>query len=221
VRDNRDPEKLGQLEVEVPSVLGETTRWALPCVPYAGPQVGWFALPPVGANVWVEFEGGDPEHPIWSGCFWGEDELPLSVSGPEVRMFKTEGATLSISGLEQDGLVKGVALKVETPLVEEPLTITLTAEGIEINHNNQATIKLTANEIQLSGQGSLVTLKGESVELKNGQSVQQIASDGIDLKSGTAEIELGASGIDLKNGAQSIQLSAASVSVNNGALEVI
>ena len=48
----------------------------MPCAPFAGSGVGFFALPPVGANVWVEFEGGDPDYPIWSGCFWGAGEVP-------------------------------------------------------------------------------------------------------------------------------------------------
>jgi len=38
--------------------------------------VGLFFLPPKGANVWVEFEGGDPDYPIWSGCFWSDGEVP-------------------------------------------------------------------------------------------------------------------------------------------------
>jgi len=221
VIDNKDPDKLGQIKVEVPSVLGETTRWALPSVPYAGPKVGLFILPPVGANVWVEFEAGDPEYPIWSGCFWGENELPISTSVPDIKMLKTEGATLAISSIEEEGLKKGVQLKVETPLVEQPLTITLTAEGVEINNNNKTIVKLTAEDIQLNIEASKVTLKADSVELQNNQTTAKIASDSIDLKSGTAEVQLSASGISLKNGAQSIQLSAASVSVNNGALEVM
>jgi uncharacterized protein involved in type VI secretion and phage assembly len=48
----------------------------MPCTPYAGRDVGFFAIPPVNSNVWVEFEQGDPDYPIWSGCFWGMNELP-------------------------------------------------------------------------------------------------------------------------------------------------
>ena len=70
---------LGRVQVSVPAVLGDgRLSWAMPCVPYAGSQVGFFAIPPVGANVWVEFEGGDPDYPIWSGCFWGTGEVPAT-----------------------------------------------------------------------------------------------------------------------------------------------
>ena len=59
VEKNVDPERLGRLQLSVPVVLQDvSTGWALPCVPYAGPGVGLFAIPPVGASVWVEFEGG-------------------------------------------------------------------------------------------------------------------------------------------------------------------
>ena len=78
VANNIDPQMMGRVQVSVPSVLGEgQLSWAMPCVPYAGSGVGFFAIPPNGANVWVEFEAGDPDYPIWSGCFWGMGEAPV------------------------------------------------------------------------------------------------------------------------------------------------
>jgi uncharacterized protein involved in type VI secretion and phage assembly len=63
-----------------PAVAGMTTNWALPCMPYAPPQGGVMFLPPVGAPVWIEFEAGDPDTPIWSGCFWERTEdMPTVV----------------------------------------------------------------------------------------------------------------------------------------------
>lgn len=80
---NDDPERLGRLQLQVPSVLGRTvvTGWATPCVPYGGaPGRGMLFLPEVGAGVWVEFEEGDLEFPVWTGTFWskpdGDSELP-------------------------------------------------------------------------------------------------------------------------------------------------
>lgn len=59
VLKNQDPLSLGRLQVSVPAVLGEgSLSWAMPCVPYAGKDVGFFMLPSEGSNVWVEFEGG-------------------------------------------------------------------------------------------------------------------------------------------------------------------
>ena len=74
VTRNKDPLVLGRIEVSVPSILGEgKLAWAMPCVPFAGYNAGFFAAPPINSNVWVEFEAGDPTLPIWSGCFWGQD----------------------------------------------------------------------------------------------------------------------------------------------------
>lgn len=88
-----DPEKLGRVRVRVPAVLGDAELWALPCVPYAGKDVGVWLPPPVGASVWVEFEGGDPSRPIWVGCFWAKGELPADFA-PDVRGVRTEEGEL-------------------------------------------------------------------------------------------------------------------------------
>ncbi len=74
VRDNNDPERLGRCRLEVPAVLGvgneNWSDWAWPCFPYGGnDDVGMFLVPEEGASVWAEFEGGDPQYPIWSGVW--------------------------------------------------------------------------------------------------------------------------------------------------------
>jgi len=84
-----DPSTL-RIRAEVPAVLGTTpSGWCLPCLPYAGPGMGLFALPEVGAAVWVEFEGGDVSFPIWAGCFWRTSEQPGDAS-PTVRGLVTK-----------------------------------------------------------------------------------------------------------------------------------
>lgn len=96
VVDNRDPTWRGRLQVKVPAVMGEQAVWALPCTPYAGREVGFFALPEVDVGVWVEFEAGDPSYPIWVGCFWADGAIPPADAVPEVKFLKTEKATLRI-----------------------------------------------------------------------------------------------------------------------------
>lgn len=73
----------------VPAVLGDTeTGWAMPCVPYAGPQTGLAFLPAVGSGVWIEFEGGDVSYPIWVGGYWRTGEFPQGA-GKNVRVIVT------------------------------------------------------------------------------------------------------------------------------------
>lgn len=68
-----DPQQLGRIKAYVPRLFGDAeTGWAMPCAPYGGPDRGFYAVPEVGAGVWIEFEGGDPSRPIWSGTWWGK-----------------------------------------------------------------------------------------------------------------------------------------------------
>lgn len=70
-----------RVKASVPSVLGGVVSgWASPCVPYAGPQVGFMMLPDIGSGVWIEFEGGDVSFPIWTGCYWNAGDIPSTAA---------------------------------------------------------------------------------------------------------------------------------------------
>jgi hypothetical protein len=140
VEDNVDPLMLGRVKVSVPAVLGDgRLSWALPCAPFAGSGVGLFLLPPVGANIWVEFEAGDPDYPIWSGCFWGQGEVPAQPATAQMKVFKTTGVTITVSEAPGAG---GVTLEVTPPVVSTPLKIVLDASGIALS-NSAAKITMT------------------------------------------------------------------------------
>ena len=147
VENNIDPLMLGRIQVSAPAVLGDTTlAWAMPCVPYAGSGVGLFLIPPVGANVWVEFEGGDPDYPIWTGCFWGVGEAPATPAIPQMKVLKTDGITLTLSDLPGAG---GLTIEVNPPVVATPLKLVFDATGIELS-NGVAKIKLTPASVSVN-----------------------------------------------------------------------
>lgn len=104
VKANEDPERRGRLQLIVPAVLGDAVIWALPCVPYAGPNVGFYAMPPVDAGVWVEFEAGDPSYPIWVGCYWASRAIPQQDAKPHIKYLKTE--SLCIRFDDQEGVLE-------------------------------------------------------------------------------------------------------------------
>jgi uncharacterized protein involved in type VI secretion and phage assembly len=108
VAGNQDPTSRGRLLVKVPAVLGNLAVWAMPCVPYAGQQIGFFSLPPEGSGVWVEFEGGDPSYAIWTGCFWADGELP-DVSGPEIKLWKTDSLTIRLDDSADELLIQNTS----------------------------------------------------------------------------------------------------------------
>ena len=93
---NSDSQKIGRLEVTCGAVLGDAVVWAMPCVPYAGPNVGMHFIPPVKAGVWIEFEGGDVSRPIWSGCYWSKGDLPGDATSADVKLIATGQASFKI-----------------------------------------------------------------------------------------------------------------------------
>lgn len=106
VADKDDPENMGRIRANIPDILkDETSSWALPCAPYAGPDAGFFAVPPVGAGVWIEFEAGDVSRPIWSGGWWPRGDAPEPEEGragtQATKVLKTESG-LNLA-LDDDG----------------------------------------------------------------------------------------------------------------------
>lgn len=158
VTNNIDPEFIGRLQVIVPDVVGLLpSSWALPCVPLAGPTgppMGVYMVPPIGAGVWVEFEHGDPDKPIWTGCRWGTtaDVPPLAKLGLPVSpsiVFQTAGQnTISISDLP--GPTGGILIQSVTGA-----TITINDLGIIIQNGQGASIAMTGPTITVN-EGALI-----------------------------------------------------------------
>jgi uncharacterized protein involved in type VI secretion and phage assembly len=156
VLNNVDPEQRGRLLVQVPDVLGlGTSSWAMPNVPFAGPQMGAYVIPVIGAGVWVEFEGGDPDFPIWTGGFWGSAaEVPaLALAGlpasPNV-VLQTQGQnTLMLSDVPGTG---GIMLKSTTGAM-----ILINDTGITISNGKGATIVLAGPTVTVNAGALVVT----------------------------------------------------------------
>lgn len=133
VENPLDPKGEGRIQVSVPDVLGEgRMAWAMPCVPYAGKGVGFFAIPPINANVWVEFERGDPDYPIWSGCFWHTGEAPEPLPGPQqiaAKILKTDTVTMKLDDTPGIG---GFSLEIILPPPAGMAKIEAKASGLTI-----------------------------------------------------------------------------------------
>lgn len=101
VANNVDPVQLGRLQVLMPDVLGPMpSGWALPCLPPGGMP----ALPEVGSDVWIEFEGGDVDRPIWCGVFWSD-----ASQTPEALRLPSSHDTLSLRTRDGAGIEIGPA----------------------------------------------------------------------------------------------------------------
>jgi uncharacterized protein involved in type VI secretion and phage assembly len=214
VTDTQDPLGRGRIRARVPAISDKDLTWAEPCTPYAGPKVGWYAIPPPGANVWIEFERGDPDYPIWSGCFWGSGDpetMPPEATAPEVKVFQTDKMALALDDQEVR-----LTVKIETEAGE--MKLVMDKEGIVLTAD-QVTLTVSKDKIELSKAPATLEV-AEAITLKKAAASLAL-SDSIALKNGGASVELSAAAVDLKNGASSVALSPASVSINKGALEVM
>jgi uncharacterized protein involved in type VI secretion and phage assembly len=143
VTDNRDPLMLGRVRARVQDVLGDNdSGWALPSLPYAGNGVGLFLIPPVDASVWIEFEHGDPDYPIWTGCFWSQGELPATPAVAEMKVLKTDAGTITINDLPGVG-----GITIET---NAGMKIVINMQGIEINDGIGGKIKLVGPQVSIN-----------------------------------------------------------------------
>ena len=145
-----DPENRARLQAVVPDVFGsEPSGWAMPAVPFAGPRSGFVALPPVGAGVWIEFEQGNPDYPIWSGCWWGSaGEMPAVVMPgiqtiDQIALVTTGGHSVLISDVP--GPTGGIALRTGGA------RISITDAGIVIDNGQGAAITLSGNVVHVTG----------------------------------------------------------------------
>ena len=152
VMSNIDPMQMGRLMVQVPDVTSLAPgSWAMPCVPIAGIQNGMFAMPLIGSGVWIEYEQGDPDYPIWVGCFWGSAaEIPaLARLTPPVVS----------------------AITLQTPL-QNGLTISDLpgpTGGIMIKSATGATLIVNDTGIYIqNGKGASLVMVGPSVTINNG-----------------------------------------------------
>lgn len=157
VVNNLDPENRGRIQAIVPDVQGIIpTTWAMPCLPAAGKGSGSFFVPEMGSGVWIEFEQGDPDYPIWTGCFWGmTGELPEMgiVSPPPTpnMVFQTTGRnSITVFGAPGGGITI-CAGPISSPTSPR---IMVTQAGIVIT-NGQASITLAGPSVTINN-GALV-----------------------------------------------------------------
>ena len=157
VLSNVDPMQKGRIMVSCPSVMGVTpSSWAMPCFPVTGLQMGTWWLPQIGAGVWVEFEQGDVDYPIWSGCWFGSaaDVPALTLAAPPgVPNFviQTQAQnTIMISDVP--GPTGGILFKTTTGAM-----ISINDLGITISNGKGATIVLTGPTVNINA-GALTVI---------------------------------------------------------------
>ena len=156
VVQNVDPELRGRIMCIVPDVLGLVpSGWCEACTPLAGPTGpprGVYLVPPLGAGVWVEFEHGDPDKPIWTGCRFAPGNVPpLALAGipvdPNICIQSLLQHMIMISDMPPTPLTGGIILKSTTGAM-----IVVNDSGIYISN----------------GKGAMITMVGPSIDFNLG-----------------------------------------------------
>jgi hypothetical protein len=170
VLNNQDPSNLGRLQATVPEVLGEIpTGWAIPAAPYAGTGAGFFAVPLVGAGVWIEFEAGDVSRPIWSGAWWAAGEVPMNEQGvparPETKILRSDfGLLIALDDTAQtitlsDALgLNLMTIKVLEGTIEVHSAVRVVLEAPIIQHGQGAAHPAVLGDLLLLYLNQLVTM---------------------------------------------------------------
>ena len=152
VVNNIDPEQIGRIQAIVPAVLGLLpSSWAMPCVAVAGINMGLFTVPPVGSGVWIEFERGDPEYPVWVGGYWGS-----AAETPALARAVPPG----LAGITLQTTLKNGIVVSDTP---GP------TGGILIQTTGGATISVSDFGITISnGKGAVISMLGPTTDINAG-----------------------------------------------------
>jgi len=154
VINNIDPEQIGRIQAIVPAVSNVVpTSWAMPCVPFAGKAEGFFAIPQIGSGVWMEFEGGDPDKPIWVGGFWGVfAEVPVLAQvpppippGQNVCIQTTLQNMMMVSDAPPTPITGGIVLKSATGAM-----IVVNDTGIYIQNGKGASITMIGPAVDIN-----------------------------------------------------------------------
>ncbi|OOG37543.1 baseplate assembly protein [Rhodanobacter sp. C05] len=142
--------QMGRLMVMVPDVSNVLpSTWAMPCMPFGGIQSGMFVTPAIGSGVWIEFEQGNADYPIWVGCFWGSAaEVPaLALAAPPGLQNMVLQTMLQNTVMISDapGPTGGILLKSMTGAL-----ISINEIGITISNGQGATIVMAGPAVTIN-----------------------------------------------------------------------
>jgi hypothetical protein len=164
VIDNVDPELRGRIKAQVPDVYGELPGpWALPAMPVTSLEGGVFAVPGIGASVWIEFEQGRAAFPVWTGGFWpNPGEVPAtSALGADTKIVLQ---TSLGNFLVLDDETEGVTLQTSVGH-----SIMLNAEGITIKTSTGNLLSVSDAGITMTtAEGGSISIAGEVVMINDG-----------------------------------------------------
>jgi uncharacterized protein involved in type VI secretion and phage assembly len=180
VTDLGDPENLGRVRVQLPTLGDQTSDWARLVTPMAGKERGLFLRPEVGDEVLVAFELGDPTRPYILGSLWSRADPPppddgqadknnwrfiRSRSGHIIRLDDTAGAErVEIVGKDE-------RRRIVIDVAKEKIQIVCDTGDVEVSAP-AGTVKVEALTVEVKAAGNMsleatgsMTIKGATVSI--------------------------------------------------------
>jgi Type VI secretion system/phage-baseplate injector OB domain len=137
----KDQNDLGIITVEIPEIFPDKDiPLVKPVVPFAGKNCGFAAFPKVNDVIWVEFEAGNQNKPIWTGFWWADNEIPDTVNWDTVALVSRNGYRLVLDDKQ---------------------------EKISLVHSKGPEISLTADEIKFKVGNTTIVISGEGVSIND------------------------------------------------------
>jgi len=143
---SNDPDSQNKVCVHLPSILRGVEVWAYPKHQQGGPGSGFKWLSPrEGSIVYVEFENGDPRHPLWSYHGWAIGEMPPDLDKPHVLGFITPKGNRIILDESESGVL--------TAIIQQDIIVKSLDGNINVDANN---IIMQGGEVGIPESNSVV-----------------------------------------------------------------
>jgi type VI secretion system secreted protein VgrG len=207
VKDNKDPENLGRVQVQFNWQPGsETTPWIRVPSAAGGSGQGFFFVPEVGDEVLVSFENNNPSKPYVEGCVYNSNSKPGAAgdsSNNKKQILTKSGNQINFN--DEAG-------KEEISIVNGGNVVTLTLDGPKITIVTEGDLELTGKNISISASENLTLSAGKNLEGSGGQNT---------TLSGGTKLEASAPMVDVKGDQKTSIASSMMLELNGGQMATV
>jgi type VI secretion system secreted protein VgrG len=178
VTDNNDPSGMGRIKVKF--FWNHESDWTRLVTPHAGSGKGFYFIPEVGEEVFVSFEGGNPEKPFVIGTQYNGQEISgYNTAGNDQKVIHTRSGTKMIFNDAQGSI-----------FIEDPSGNTWLMDGQgNISVNAPKNFTLTAGDDVLINAGKNISINaGENISNSANENISSVAGTDI-IQTATGDIK--------------------------------
>lgn len=199
VIDNEDPLNLNRLLIHVPDITNNNV-WAFPKhQPGSNGYGAKYLTPQKDEIVYVEFQTGDPQYPIWSFHGWAETQVPDDLKGTKVAGFITPNGNKV--KLDDVGNIVEIEINGNQKIKIHPDGINLSVEGtleeiISGDPGNyvkkvagDSSEEVTGDSEEIVHQNKYISVEGEFSTQVEGDNILTVSGDSLSVVDGSTTID--------------------------------